>query len=250
MIRVPWRVLPIPRSEMNHGKHDPHIIAEIGLSSMPKSEIANHNRSFLHERLAGASFLLTLFKQMFGDPPTGSVPLLAFLCGQRSDVVGTEPYFCTAVVDVHLDQWNVDNESERRFGMVEICVCVDGLRLRRHSWYRWECAIAGHECQTWFGTEYRSRDLCGQGVEKDRGVEVALRHGGVLLDVAKNRQIQVGPQPSSQEIPFIVVERTIVAKSLEFEGILHHSLIQIVKLRVLNDILQYDKPITMQCPRS
>ncbi|KAH0238308.1 phytanoyl-CoA dioxygenase family protein, partial [Aureobasidium melanogenum] len=92
---LPQRViLPIPRSEMNHGKHDPNIIAKVWLSSMPKPEVAYDDRTLFHNRLAGPSFLLALFKQMLGDPATGSIALLAFLCGQRSNV------------------WDVDHKSE------------------------------------------------------------------------------------------------------------------------------------------
>lgn len=104
---------PQTSKELTHREHNSRIFAQVGLPSVPESQIANDHATFLYDRLSGWPNLATSIEQMLLDPSAGTIAMFAFLIGNSGALVCTEPDLCGAVLWRHGHERNVYHEGER-----------------------------------------------------------------------------------------------------------------------------------------
>lgn len=75
------------------------------------------------------------------------------LVGDGSVEMSAQPYFGRAVFRRHGNQWDVDDESKRDAGVVEVGVVVGGLRGWRGVGSWWEGGVAGDEAERGVGAK-------------------------------------------------------------------------------------------------
>lgn len=118
------------KDTLTQSKHDPRLIAQVGLSSMPQPQVSDDHTPLLHNRLTWTSLLPSLLKQVLLDASASSLAVLAFLIIDGGVAVRAEPYLGAAILRRHGYKRHIDDEREGDVRVVEIGIVVRGLRSR------------------------------------------------------------------------------------------------------------------------
>jgi len=99
-------------ARLTERQHDARHAAQVGFAAMPETQVSDNDAALLDGWLRWWADFSTAFKNRGLDSAACAIAMFAFLVGDRGAVVGAKPYLSGPVFDLHLDQWDVDDEGE------------------------------------------------------------------------------------------------------------------------------------------
>ena len=216
-------ITPIPSRKMDRHQHDPRVVSVVRHTSMPQPEITNDQRPLRQRRLQWRTDSAALLDQIATYSVAGQLR-----CVRRFGVcvrVTAEPDLRGTIFGGRVHEVDVNAESERDLGEVEVYIDMDGLAT-----VGFERGVGAVEAHVRVWSEHTFCDGDGPGIGDDIVEDVPCFDDGLLLDITCSRTE-------------VAMRFRVIVQNL---GFFDHTLVQFVEMSWVDGIGDGADSISME----